>query len=822
MTLLDDLGERYKLAGLTSGEAIWDWDLRQDRMYVSPGFRSLLELGPTDADESPQIWFSRVHPDDLVWLDATMRPQMSEPNGPFMLEHRVRHGVDGWRWLLVRGSALIGPEETVDRLIGTVIDITRRKQAEEQLRLNEERYSLAAAATNDGLYDWDLRTDRIWFAQRWKALLGLEDTPVGDSPENWLDRVHPEDLIWLQATLDAQASAGGRPFQIEYRIRHAGGAWRWMLCRGIAVLDGVGDPVRIVGSQSDITDRKVAEEELRLSEERYALATRGANDGLWDWRIDAGAVFFSERFADMLGLAGGERTGRIEDWLNAVHAQDRPGLRAAFDRHLAGDTAHLAEEVRVHHADGTELWVLIRGVAIRDALGRAVRMAGSITDITARKRAEQQLLYDAFHDGLTGLPNRSLLQDRVGLTMDRRRRSDGQYAVILFDLDHFKTINDTLGPGVGDEVLRIVGERLAEARRAGDTVARLSADEFGVLMDNVHDVKGALSAAGRLAAVVAEPIRLPGQAPLVVTASAGIAMSNTGYGAAAEMLRDASLAMFRAKAAGRNRVEVFDEELRDRALKRLEMERDLRAAIEQEQFSLHYQPIVRLSDFSVAGFEALIRWHHPQKGPIPPAEFVPLAEETGLILPIGRWAMRRACCQVARWRQDRGQDLFISVNVSGRQFRDDDLVGLVRTALGDSGLPPNALKLEITESLLMDDVGAALMLMEAIRDQGVRLSLDDFGTGYSSLSYLHSYPITTLKIDRSFVRASQEGHRQAEITRAITLLGKALDLEMVAEGIETEAEVNFLRSLHCHYGQGYYFARPLPPEAAAVMLADGR
>jgi diguanylate cyclase (GGDEF)-like protein/PAS domain S-box-containing protein len=816
----NEMAQRYMLAAFASGDAIWDWNLDTESLFLSPGFRALLPATADNAISSVGFWFANVHPEDLPWLEATLRSRHLVAGRRLVIEHRVRNPKGGWTWLMLRGAAQAGPNGKVNRLIGTAIDITERKQVEEDLRLSEERLALAAAATNDGLYDWDLRTDRVYYAPRWKALIGHGEDDIQDGPEEWLNRVHPEDLIWLQATLDAQVSAGAKPFQIEYRIQHASAGWRWMLCRGIAVMDAAGEPLRLVGSQADITDRKVAEEQLRVSEERYALAAQGANDGLWDWRISDGDVYYSPRWSDMLGLPYGEWVGTIDDWFARIHASDVPGLRAAFSLHLSGGTDHLEQEVRIQHDSGGELWVLIRGVAIRDGLGDAVRMAGSMTDITGRKRAEQQILFDAFHDGLTGLPNRSLLLDRVSQTLGRRRRPDDPpCAVILFDLDHFKRVNDSLGPLAGDEVLRLLGQRLERERRAGDTVARISADEYAVLMDGVVDVKAALHAASRLASRIAEPLQLASGERVVLTASGGIAMSHTGYLQAADMLRDASLAMFRAKGDGRNRVEVFDEALRARAMSRLRTEADLRLAADQQQLTLYYQPIVRLSDSGIAGFEALIRWNHPERGMIAPAEFVPLAEDTGLILQIGRWALDEATKQLARWQKAHDSGLFMSVNVSGRQMLDDDMVGHVRNAVTRSGIEPQTLKLEITESLLMDDPARVVALMQQIHDLGVSLSLDDFGTGYSSLSYLHRYPVSTLKIDRAFVHGTGHGDRREEISRIILLLAKSLNMDVVAEGIETAAEVQFLRSLECRYGQGFYFSRPLPAGEAEGLLS---
>lgn len=556
--------------------------------------------------------------------------------------------------------------------------------------------------------------------------------------------------------------------------------------------------------------------------DRHILAARGANDAIWDWRVTEGVVHLSARWGEMLGTRGGEAVVAPETWLSRFHADDSAVLRAALDLLAAGHVDRVERDVRIEHASGAELWVMVRGAALAGQDGRARRISGTVTDITARKRMEEQVLKDAFIDGLTNLPNRAVLLDRIGQAMDRRRRpDDGQFAVVVIALDRLATVVESLGPAIGDHVLCTVAQRLDQARRVGDTVARLGPDQFGVLMDGNADATSAITATERLTAVIGEPIPLPGAGTVAVTASAGIAMSNTGYTSPADMLRDAGLAKLRARAGGSGRIEVFDEALRERALSRLRTESDLRAGLDRGELRLQYQPIVRLSDGGIAGFEALVRWHHPERGAVPPSEFVPLAEETGLILRIGRWALMEASRAIARWRAEFDRDLFMSINVSGRQLHEDDPVALVDRVLEETGVTPDAIKLEITESLLHHDPDHCANLMHAIRARGVRLSLDDFGTGFSSLSYLHRYPIDTLKIDRSFVRATGSGDRRAEIARIITMLAAALDLDVVAEGIESEIEAAFLRGLHCHYGQGYFFSPPLAPEAVADLLARG-
>ena len=820
--------ERYLLAEKAGSEGVWDWDLRNDTMFLSPRFKEFLGLPPGDANR-PEDWLDHVHPEDIDWLYASFEGQMVGVSLPFQIEHRVRRadtrpgdaagGDSQWRWLACRGMAVMNESGDPIRLVGSVSDITDRKRAETALRKSEERYALAAAASNDGLWDWDLAAGSAYYSPRWKAMLGFAEGDIGASPDEWLGRVLPEDFHRLRDALDA-LGADNTVFQIEYRMRDATGSTRWMSCRGIAVLDANGKPVRLVGSQADVTDRKNAEQRLLQSEERYALAAAGANDGLWDWRLDTGEVYYSPRWKAMLGFAVDALSNGIEEWFDRVLPDDLDGLRTALELHLIGERDHLQHEFRIRAADGTAQWMLVRGLAVRDDSGRAVRIAGSMTDVTAQKKAEQQLLFDAFHDAMTGLPNRTLLLDRIGQALDRDRRSGGKpFAVVIIDLDRFKSINDALGPIVGDNLLKIIAQRLDGTRRMGDTLARLSVDEFAMLIGDIDDASDALAAAERVAQTIAQPLALDGH-DLVLTASIGIALSATGYDRSEDMLRDAGLAMYRAKSGGRARIDVFDSNLRRQAMAQMRTETDLRTALEQDQLCLFYQPIIALSSGRIAGFEALMRWNHPERGLVPPGEFIPLAEESGLIVPMGRWALREAARQLARWQRmfPKPTPLFMSVNVSSRQFGDDDLVGLVRNVLDECGIPPSSLKLEITESLLMKDPAKCRVLMQSIRDMDVRLSIDDFGTGYSSLSYLHKFPADTLKIDRSFVQAVSTGEGNAAIVQVISTLAAILGMDAVAEGVETEMEAEFLRDIMCKYAQGYLYARPAPADAIERLL----
>ena len=569
--------------------------------------------------------------------------------------------------------------------------------------------------------------------------------------------------------------------------------------------------------------RQRAEEALRTSEERYALAAHGANDGLWDWDLRAGKVYLSPRWKSMLGLGADEVAEDPNEWLGRVHPQDLPGLKARLDAHLEGRSEHFESEYRIAHRDGTYRWMLSRGLGVRTAEGVPLRMAGSQTDITHRKQVEEQLLHDALHDGLTGLPNRASFLDRLTLVMSQAaRRPDSRFAVLFLDLDRFKVVNDSLGHVIGDQLLVEIARRLEASLRHGDTVARLGGDEFALLLDSVGDGTDATRAAERIHRQLEQPFHLDGH-EVFSSASIGIALSTTGYEKPEDMLRDADTAMYRAKAMGRARHAVFDQAMHARAVEVLRLETDLRRAVEKAEFRLHYQPVVSLADGQLTGFEGLVRWIHPTKGLVMPSEFIGLAEETGLIVPLGGWVLREACRQVSAWAAAAQGVPFVSVNLSPRQFAHTDVVGEVRAILEATGLEGRRLGLEITESALMEGGDVRARLLE-LRSLGVRLLLDDFGTGYSSLSYLIRFPIDIIKIDASFVKGLEDDPEKVAIVRSILTIGHSLRMEVIAEGVENARQVEVLRSLGCDYGQGFHWSRPLEPDAvcgAALGILAG-
>lgn len=570
----------------------------------------------------------------------------------------------------------------------------------------------------------------------------------------------------------------------------------------------------------DVTERKETEESLRRSEERYALSSLAANDGLWDWDLKTGEIQFSPRWKSLLGYGEEEIGNSMKEWLDRVHPADVEKVKLEINAHLDGLTSHFENEHRMLHKDGTYRWMLTRGAAMRNEEGKPYRMAGSQSDISVRKRAEEQMLRDAFYDALTGLPNRTLLTDRLKHVLKRSRRpgDDHGFALLFIDLDRFKIVNDSLGHLMGDALLKETARRLEKCIRPGDTVARLGGDEFVLLSENIGNVDYAKTVADRIQKALSEPF-IAGGVEIYTTASIGIALGSGEYQTPEDVLRDADITMYRAKALGKARYEVFDQSMRQQALSLLHMENDLRRAVENGEFQVYYQPIMGLASGAITSVEALARWHHPHRGLISPADFIPVAEETGLIVPIGEWVLRTACTQMKQW-QSQGQGFFrVAVNVSAVQLRQQGFAEMAAAILHETGLNPDCLDLEITESVLMDRNRATVETLGKLKSLGIHLCLDDFGTGYSSLSYLQEFPVNVLKIDRSFVSKLAADPEKGKIVETILLLGKNLGMEVIAEGVETAEQLDRLKSIRCDHGQGYLFSRPVDHEAISAFMS---
>ncbi len=563
-------------------------------------------------------------------------------------------------------------------------------------------------------------------------------------------------------------------------------------------------------------------EALRSSEERYTLAAEASLDGLWDWNLQLNEISLSARWKALLGFAENELGSAPDEWLSRLHPEDRERFQARLSEHLEGRTARFDIEYRILHRDGHYRWMLSRGLAVRDVEGNARRIAGSQTDVTAKRQAEKRVLHASLHDPLTGLPNRGYFMERLAAAVQNTRKQPKYlFALLFLDVDRFKVVNDSLGHLAGDELLVSIGRRLKTSLRPTDTIARLGGDEFAILLDDLHKFTEATCIADRIQKSFAQPFDVAGQ-QIFTAVSIGITFGSAEQNRAEDLLRNADTAMYRAKAHGKARYELFDQGMHVHGIERFQMENDLRRGLERNEFAVHYQPIVSLVSGQITGCEALIRWRHPERGLILPGEFIPLAEETGLITPLSEWVTLAACRQMGIWTRAGFPPLQLAINVSPRQFRRQDVSALVNRALAESEIDPGLLQLELTESSLMEDTDEVVQTLIDLYGRGVQISLDDFGTGYSSLIYLQRFPISILKISESFIRHAVTSPGDAAIASGLIALAHSLDLTVVVEGVETPEQLAFLQAKNCEYVQGHVVSPPLDAGKFAQFLKQWR
>ncbi len=696
--------------------------------------------------------------------------------------------------------------------VRTYTDISDRQARQAALEASEERYRLLAETTTDVVILSDLDSTRRYVSPAARTVLGYEPQElIGTSP---IAFVHPDEADALAAVLDDLAQARREKASATVRHRRKDGAYVWVEISYSLVREaGSRTATGYVAALRDVSDRKAAEDALRLSEQRLAFALESGGDGMWSFDLERDHVMVSDRWWSILGYHQHEVAPTFAGWHALAHPDDRERIVQAMRDHFEGRSPAIEVEYRLRAKSGGYVWTLARGrVANTGLTGRPTLLIGTHMDITRRKEVERTAAHLALHDVLTKLPNRALFQERLRQEIAAAERHGGSFAVLACDLDRFKAVNDALGHAAGDDLLREIAGRLQTVIRTEDLVARLGGDEFAVVLSRISGREDGFLAARRLIAAVEQPIRILGQ-QVDVGISIGLAFGLDDGGTADELCRRSDTALYAAKAGGRNTYRAFqtsmDAELADRAL----LEGDLHDAVRGDGFVLCFQPIFALKTGAVTGFEALLRWNHPTRGPISPAEFIPLAEQIGLMGRLGEWALRDACREAAAWPGA----LRVSVNISPVQLQRPGLEQCVISALACSGLAPSRLVLEITEEVLVEDAEAVFASVSRLREIGVRFSLDDFGTGFSSLNHLRQFCFDAIKLHHSVVR-DLGSEAAAVMVRAIIGLRSRPDFEIIAEGIETRGELTLVRGLGCTGVQGFLFSKPLLAHQAAKLV----
>ena len=677
-----------------------------------------------------------------------------------------------------------------------------QRRLRRDLRASRERLDLALDAAQEGLWDWDLGSQQVFFSPGYSAMLGYAQAHFGNTRQAWQTRLHPADLRAACSRLERLLSGEERRYEATYRMRHADGSYRWIFSRGHLLVDEQGKPQRFIGTARDITQRRADEESLRQA----AAVFDSTQEGVLVTDTEQRIVHVNPAFTRITGYSESEVLGQTPRLLKSGrHGMEfYQSLQQALEKRgsWSGEVWNRRKNGEIYPQ-----WQSIRSVF--DENGLTSHYVAVFSDISALKRSQSELDHMAHYDPLCQLPNRLLFSERTRQALERCQRENSHAAVLLLDLDHFKYINESFSHTFGDQLLKEVAMRLLGSLRAGMTLARLGGDEFGVLVEDNIQAAGAALLARQLIAELSQPFELQGQR-ISISASFGISLFPGDAENVEQVLRNADSALSKAKGSGRETYSFYSQELTEQAQHRIELVAALQLALQSNQLCLHYQPLHDLDSGARLGVEALVRWQHPQRGLVPPGEFIPVAEDSGLIGSIDAWVLEHACQQMCQWQAEGVAPAFIAVNVSSRLFSRGSLDQRVAQVLQRTGLAPHCLELEVTESAVMDDPDQALQMLQRLRALGVQLAIDDFGTGYSSLQRLKNLPVHKLKIDQSFIRGLPEDADDAAIASAVIALGRSLGLKVVAEGVETTGQRLFLQQLGCDIGQGYLFSRPLP------------
>ena len=798
---LEKDARRYLTALNSSGLALWEWDVQKDALYVNALWPAMLGAPAEAQVMSIADLRANVHPDDVNHVRTSAIRVLKDEQQHLDLDYRLRTQSGGWLWCQCRGTVLERDAAgRALRLVGTQCDISARKQAEDALRLSEDRFrsTFDQASVGITVVSPDNRYLQVndkycvisGYSRDELLSMGIEDINL---PEN------------LPETLELRRQLLAGEIDVVYRdkpIVRKDGSLVWISLATSVVRAKDGTALHFISIVQDVSETKNALAALRESEEQFHQFADNLPQMLW--MTDPAGRDTVYASPSVLRLLGVDAAGRPRSLIRAVHPDDRRRVRDARRRAAEG---HYDEIYRVRCVDGRLRWLHDRAFPVRDDQGNIVRIAGVAEDITDRRLAEERIAYASLYDALTSLPNRVQFHQRITEALNEVTAQG--VAVLLIDADHFKKINDTLGHASGDELLKQLTERLLQTVRPDDVVARMGGDEFAVLFKSSPGVEHVERVATLILEAMRQPCQFEGE-DVHLGISIGIAMAGGDGTDADTLLRNADAAMYSAKNAGRNTYRLYKPEMTLRTVELLKLENSLRRAIDREEFSLYYQPKARIVGGQVVGFEALLRWRHPTRGLVSPAEIIPILEETGLIVPVGEWVIREVCSQLRIWEKHGMGNFPVAINVSARQFSEPGFAARVKRILDEEIIDPRMIELEITESVLMAGAEDAVATLQTLKLLGISISVDDFGTGYSSLSYLKRFPLDALKIDRSFVRDVPGDLDDAAITRTIISMAHGLRLKVIAEGVERPEQMRFLADHGCDFIQGYLLSKPQP------------
>lgn len=849
--------ERMKLAISGTNEGVWDWYIHDDLVYFSPRWKEILGYHDGELSNTLSTWSNRLHPDDKARTWEDIHKNLNGETNFYENVHRLKHKEGHWVWILVRGKTQYDENGQAIRMTGTHLDITSEVNGHNtrshQVEMNsssisglthlinitsekvkeqtqtiiesdkknkalKERMELALLGSNTSVLDWSFKDNSFYISPNWKEMLGYRDDELPNSASTWKNRVHPEDRKNVLDQLKESWKHQAAHINNTHRLRHKEGRWVWVLGRSQVYYDADGAKIRMVGTQTDIT----VEKELQLKYSHYAQMIAQTHESVYTTDLNGRVTSWNRGSELLFGYKAEEMIGQSISLVYEKKAYES-SLKTRQVLLEEGEYRHILNLIK---KSGQKVHVNLSLSLLKDDKGNPMEIVGYGQDVTEQKIAEDKLTeqkdilrYQAHHDSLTHLPNRTFFREKLKDTIQAAKDQKKSFALFFIDLDKFKDINDSLGHDIGDKVLKAVAKRLQNMIRSEDTLARLSGDEFTVIMEDLQDPEDASVLANKILSELSDPIYIGGNT-LYVRGSIGISLYPQDAKGAKLLLKYADTAMYKAKEEGRNNFQFYASEMTVHALEHLRMKTSLQQAIEMNEFVVYYQPQIDSESDTIVGLEALVRWEHKEKGLLLPETFIPLAEETGLIVKIDQFVIKTAMQQLARWYEEGLNPGVLAVNISINQLECNDFIENIKKNIEEYSLDPECLELEITESQMIKKPEEIIEKLTQIDDYGIKISIDDFGTGYSSLSLLKRLPIHKLKIDKSFVKDIPDDEEDVEIVKSIIALAKSLKLELIAEGVETSFQKEFLLKNGCRYIQGYLYSSPLSSEATHQLLLE--